>query len=159
MATKIKDNCFAFAFALLTVTTPFSLIAACKLVPERMRVVRRHGWAHSVCNLDGYPDELVFWVFLFVISKVVELGDTVFIVLRKQKLIFLHWYHHITSLTLAWYSLSASKALGMWYAPMNYSVHAVMYGYYALKALKVRVPKVVSMTITVLQILQVILIQ
>ena len=32
-----------------------------------------------------------FWTFMFVLSKVPELGDTIFIVLRKQPLIFLHW--------------------------------------------------------------------
>ena len=32
-----------------------------------------------------------YWTFMFVMSKVPELGDTIFIVLRKQPLIFLHW--------------------------------------------------------------------
>ena len=32
-----------------------------------------------------------FWSSLFVLSKVPELGDTIFIILRKQQLKFLHW--------------------------------------------------------------------
>ena len=32
-----------------------------------------------------------FWSSLFVLSKVPELGDTIFIILRKQQLRFLHW--------------------------------------------------------------------
>ena len=37
---------------------------------------------------------------------------------------------------------------------MNYSVHAIMYSYYTLKALKYPVPKVFAMVITSLQLLQ-----
>lgn len=43
-----------------------------------------------------------FWSTMFVLSKVPELGDTLFIVLRKQPLIFLHWYHHATVLVYSW---------------------------------------------------------
>ena len=44
-----------------------------------------------------------FWVMLFIFSKLPELIDTVFIVLRKRQLIFLHWYHHVTVLLFCWH--------------------------------------------------------
>lgn len=33
-----------------------------------------------------------FWIYLFAMSKFVEIGDTVLLVLRKRPVIFLHWY-------------------------------------------------------------------
>ena len=77
-----------------------------------------------------------YWTFMFVMSKVPELGDTIFIVLRKQPLIFLHWYHHITVLLYSWYSYSEYTAAARWFVTMNYLVHSVMYTYYAFKAMR-----------------------
>jgi elongation of very long chain fatty acids protein 6 len=36
-------------------------------------------------------------------SKVPETVDTLFIVLRRQELIFLHWYHHASVLIYCFY--------------------------------------------------------
>jgi len=91
---------------------------------------------------------------MFVLSKVPELGDTVFIVLRKQKLIFLHWYHHVTVLVYCWYSFSEYTAPARWFVVMNFVVHSLMYSYYALKAMRIRVARSVAMVITSLQLLQ-----
>ena len=77
-----------------------------------------------------------------------------FIVLRKQRLIFLHWYHHITVLLYSWYSYQGQVAGGGWFMTMNYMVHSLMYSYYAARAAHLRVPRVCAMIITTTQILQ-----
>jgi elongation of very long chain fatty acids protein 6 len=74
------------------------------------------------------------WIMLFVFSKIPELFDTAFIVLRKTRLIFLHWYHHITVLLFCWHSFGSRASSGLYFVAMNYGVHAVMYFYYFLAA-------------------------
>ena len=93
---------------------------------------------------------------MFVLSKLPELGDTVFIVLRKQPLIFLHWYHHITVLLYSWFSYTEYTASARWFIVINYFVHSIMYSYYALKAMRYSPPKAISMVITALQLTQMI---
>lgn len=44
-----------------------------------------------------------------------------------------------------------------WYVVMNSFVHSFMYTYYALKALKIRVPRPIAMFITTIQLLQMVL--
>lgn len=94
-----------------------------------------------------------FWVMCFIFSKFFELIDTVFIVLRKKPLIFLHWYHHITVLLYCYFS-SAFHHAGLFFVAMNYSVHSIMYFYFFLMAVKM-VPKWFNpLWITVAQISQ-----
>jgi len=81
-------------------------------------------FGHGACGL---------WVMLFVASKVPELLDTAFVVLRKRELLFLHWFHHVTVLLFCWHSYSVRASAGLFFAAMNFTVHAVMYGYYALQ--------------------------
>ena len=101
-----------------------------------------------------------------------ELIDTLFIVLRKQKLIFLHWFHHATVLIYAWYSYHDWTASGRWFVFMNYSVHgtiefllffsrsfrlyflALMYTYYAFRAMRFRIPMWMQVTVTIFQLSQ-----
>ena len=106
-------------------------------------------------TLLGYGSGPVgLWVMLFIYSKVPELIDTVFIVLRKKKLIFLHWYHHVTVLLYCWHAFSTLAGTGLYFVAMNYSVHAVMYGYYCLQALHMLPRSFPTVLITVAQITQ-----
>lgn len=94
------------------------------------------------------------WVMLFIFSKIPELMDTVFIVLRKKPLIFLHWYHHITVLLFCWSAYASIAASGLYFVAMNFTVHAMMYGYYCLQALKVCPKSFPAHLITISQIAQ-----
>lgn len=135
----------------------FSIIGFARVAPEFFHSLLKHGFQHSVCSnsyINVKPTR--FWIFLFITSKIPELGDTFFLVLRKQKLIFLHVYHHATVLIFSWFVFSNSIAPARWFCTMNFGVHAIMYTYYVLKALPnlFRVPKWISMLITSMQTVQ-----
>ena len=108
--------------------------------------------AHLARNRYG------LWTLCFVLSKIVELGDTYFIILKKQQLIFLHWYHHITVLLYTWFAYSEFTAINQWFLWINYTVHSVMYTYYSVRASGIYRPPIwINMFITILQIVQMII--
>ena len=97
------------------------------------------------------------WIGLFVYSKIPELVDTFFIVARKRPLIFLHWYHHVTVLLYSWHSYVVQAPQALYFIAMNYSVHTIMYGYYALCAMKIKPKWLPPVMITSSQIIQMII--
>jgi elongation of very long chain fatty acids protein 6 len=117
----------------------FSITGTVRVWPDFLRTLFQHGVVYSVCNNSYAYGITGFWSLMFVLSKLPELVDTLFIVLRKQELIFLHWYHHATVLVYCWYSYKDLAASGRWFMSMNYLVHGLMYSYYAFKAMRVKV--------------------
>lgn len=137
----------------------FSGLGAYRLLEDTFSTLRSKGLHGSICSNDSlYRDSRIMtWFWLFVLSKAFELLDTAFIVLRKQKLIFLHYYHHFTTLTYCWYVFSSMPSTFRYLSGMNYSIHFVMYGYYALKAARFQVSTKVNILITSSQIAQMVL--
>jgi len=135
----------------------FSFIGMYKTVPYLVGMIMSQPFEDTVCTDPGTtwgvgPTGL--WVMLFIYSKVPELIDTVFIVLRKRSLIFLHWYHHITVLLFSWNSFATLSGSGLYFVAMNYTVHSIMYGYFCLQALKMVPKSFPAELITIAQILQ-----
>ncbi|GFS32880.1 elongation of very long chain fatty acids protein 6 [Nephila pilipes] len=136
----------------------FSILAFIRTVPEFIHVLQKFGLTYSACNSSYlFGKDTAFWAWMYSYAKVPELLDTLFIVLRKQPLIFLHWYHHITVLLFTWYAHVNHVAVGRWYLAMNSFVHSLMYTYFALRCLRIKTPRIFALTITFLQILQMIL--
>mmetsp|Transcript_56196 Transcript_56196/g.93401 ORF Transcript_56196/g.93401 Transcript_56196/m.93401 type:complete len:319 (-) Transcript_56196:1268-2224(-) len=125
-------GCFALWNLFLTV---FSWTGAIHTVPYMYRVVTTKGFKYTVCT-DPYEwyshGPVGFWLGLFIFSKIPELIDTVFLVFQKKPVIFLHWFHHTTVLLYCWHAFHTTVGPGLWFATMNYSVHAIMYFYYFL---------------------------
>ena len=141
----------------------------CFTGPTVVNIVLHNGLYSAVCKphrtehvLDGFwflDQQSGLWGMLFTTSKIVELVDTYFMVLRKQKIIFLHWYHHITVLTYTWYYYGPGNTpfSHQLFMMMNYFVHSIMYMYFAIRASGLyRPPKWVNLLITSLQLLQMI---
>eukprot|EP00123_Amoebidium_parasiticum_P000968 comp11927_c0_seq1/m.6592 comp11927_c0_seq1/g.6592 ORF comp11927_c0_seq1/g.6592 comp11927_c0_seq1/m.6592 type:complete len:313 (-) comp11927_c0_seq1:488-1426(-) len=135
----------------------FSFFGAVRTVPHLLNNLFVEGFHYTVCNQA--PESYGFgasglWTGLFIYSKLPELGDTVFIVLRKKPLIFLHWYHHITVLLFCWHAFATQSSAGLYFVAMNYSVHAIMYFYYFLMAVNAKPAWINPLFITMMQLSQ-----
>ena len=135
----------------------FSLCGVITTIPNLIYAVAINGFEETVCKYDVIKSNPHFalWSLLYLLSKIVEFGDTAFVILRKSPLQFLHWYHHITVLLYTWYAATLhAHSIGYFFGAMNYSVHVVMYSYFAIKAFGFHVPSKVALMVTILQISQ-----
>nr|WMZ00127.1 elongation of very long chain fatty acids protein 1b [Plecoglossus altivelis] len=96
-------------------------------------------WRCDPCDYSDSPQGLrmvrVAWLFFF--SKLIELMDTVFFVLRKKhgQITFLHIFHHSFMPWTWWWGVSyAPGGMGSFHAMVNSVVHVIMYFYYGLSA-------------------------
>jgi elongation of very long chain fatty acids protein 6 len=136
----------------------FSWMGAIRTVPHLLYNLKTQTFEQTICtppHVEWGVGATGLWVQLFILSKIPELIDTVFIVQRKRPLIFLHWYHHVTVLLYCWHSYATEASQALYFVAMNYTVHAVMYGYYCLMALKIK-PPIPDFFITTMQISQMI---
>nr|ATI22181.1 elongase 6 [Brachionus koreanus]QBO55910.1 elongation of very long chain fatty acid 3/6c [Brachionus koreanus] len=132
----------------------FSFLGSIRFLPHFFFVLENKGIDGSICIQDFAQGVPGCWTYLFIMSKVAELVDTLFIILRKQNLLFLHWYHHATVLIYCWFASKDLSSSGRWFTIMNYIVHSFMYGYYAFRALRFKIPKWINIAITSGQISQ-----
>ncbi|ELT88010.1 hypothetical protein CAPTEDRAFT_159531 [Capitella teleta] len=147
---QLKSTLGVWSFILAV----FSIVGAVRTVPELYNTATR-SFEDSVCTTSFLLEPpTALWALLFTLSKVIELMDTAFLVLKKRPVIFLHWYHHFTVMIYCFYAYGHVVASGRYFLTLNYCVHAVMYSYYALKSFNVWIPKSVSMLITFMQLTQ-----
>ena len=135
----------------------FSFIALIRCLSWEWNRYRQGGIVFLNCDItyiSGTVGGNGLWSFMFMFSKLPELGDTIFIVLRKGHISFLHWYHHISVMCFTWWSYAYPIGPGVMFGTVNYFVHAIMYTYYAYRASGRNLPRWIAQCITTLQLSQ-----
>mmetsp|Transcript_15448 Transcript_15448/g.25531 ORF Transcript_15448/g.25531 Transcript_15448/m.25531 type:complete len:463 (-) Transcript_15448:542-1930(-) len=118
-----------------------SLAMFAGLLHSMIEEVQANG--HLACLFCQSPAKagkgpLFYWLYIFYLSKFYELIDTVFLVLLRKELTFLHVYHHSVVL-LQVYAWSYYKHIfAVWGMLFNCGVHVFMYFYYFLSACGVK---------------------
>lgn len=82
---------------------------------------------------------VVFWFYLFYLSKMYEFLDTVIQILRKKTPSFLHVYHHCITLVLCYVTIVEGNPMQWADISANLFVHIIMYYYYYLTEQGIRV--------------------
>eukprot|EP01094_Clydonella_sp_ATCC50884_P017168 TRINITY_DN2936_c2_g1_i1.p1 TRINITY_DN2936_c2_g1~~TRINITY_DN2936_c2_g1_i1.p1 ORF type:complete len:348 (-),score=93.72 TRINITY_DN2936_c2_g1_i1:167-1108(-) len=122
------------------------------------RLIQKYGLFVIFCDTKGVTylgsTGLLYWSYLFALSKYVELVDTLWLILKRRNVMFLHWFHHATVLLFTWFAEYNRLSVGVVFILVNAFVHTLMYFYYFVTALKIRVPNSIALAITTIQILQ-----
>uniref|UniRef100_A0A1I8EQ07 Elongation of very long chain fatty acids protein n=2 Tax=Wuchereria bancrofti TaxID=6293 RepID=A0A1I8EQ07_WUCBA len=134
----------------------FSILGVVKITPVFLKQMATKGYISTFTEIGPcFTDDVAgYWTFLWIISKVPELLDTIFIVLRKRPLMLMHWYHHALTGYFAIVTYANKNAYMIWVVWLNFIVHSFMYSYYMLRSLRIRVPPQIAQFITFGQIIQ-----
>jgi hypothetical protein len=101
-----------------------------------------------------WNEGLAFYGWLFYLSKFYEVLDTLIILAKGKKSSFLQTYHHAGAMLCMWAGIRFMAPPIWMFVLVNSGIHALMYTYYTLTALSIRVPTAIKRTLTTLQITQ-----
>lgn len=119
---------------------------------------------HSVCdvengvfsrilNNEGFHNLEIFG-WWFYISKFYEVLDTIIILLKGRPSSLLQSYHHAGAMMSMWAGIRYQSPPIWIFVVFNSFIHSLMYFYFSLSCLHIRVPNLFKRVLTTLQITQ-----
>jgi len=126
-----------FHNGMLSVTSLLLLI----LILENLTPLWAKGLWYSICTGELYPTfhKLQLLYYINYLFKYYELLDTVFILIGKKKLEFIHWYHHAATLWLTYVQIYGKSTMQWVAITLNLAVHVLMYYYFFMSSLGIQI--------------------
>ncbi|GME84321.1 unnamed protein product [Ambrosiozyma monospora] len=133
-----------------------AMIAEAKLTPSIWdKFVYSISDPHNgfVLDHDGLRG-LNFYAYWFYLSKYYEIIDTIVILLKGRPAMFLQTYHHTLAILGMWTGVRFSSPTIWTFVVFNSFIHSIMYTYYALCCLHVKIPIKFKQSLTFIQLVQ-----
>lgn len=118
-------------------------------------------FVHAVCDTkngifkeDSKGESLMTFGWWFYISKFYEVLDTVIILLRGRPSSLLQSYHHAGAMMCMWGGIRYQSPPIWIFVVFNSFIHSLMYFYFTLSCLKIKVPAMLKRVLTSMQICQ-----
>lgn len=118
-------------------------------------------FVYAVCDVEegvfqqnAQDHNLTVFGWWFYILKFYEVLDTVIILLKGRPLSLLQSYHHAGAMMCMWSGIRYQSPPIWIFVVFNSLIHSLMYFYFSLACLKIRVPIIVKRVLTSMQISQ-----
>ncbi|KAG0345865.1 hypothetical protein BG004_002894 [Podila humilis] len=134
-AFKLKHLFILHNFLLTVASGALLLLFIENLTP----ILARNTLLYAICDKGAWTQRLELLYYLNYLVKYWELADTVFLVLKKKPLEFLHYFHHSMTMILCFVQLGGYTSVSWVPITLNLTVHVFMYYYYMRSAAGVRI--------------------
>merc|ERR1712113_1239699 len=125
----------------------FSASAFYNTFPLISEIFYRGGFNGALCQKElenlysnGIESVFGFWTYLFYLSKYYEFIDTFIVIARGRRPIFLQTFHHCGAVLGMWMVLVTQSTGGWIFVVENSFIHTIMYFYYAMSSINIRLP-------------------
>lgn len=133
----------------------FSFTTFIKTFPEIYKFFKGNTLINFMQDPNGILKEKIqFWIWIFYVSKIYEIVDSLILHWNKRPTSFLQMYHHAGAIICCWLLAKAQSHLPWIFVVLNSFIHSLMYFYYLLVTMRVKVPMNFKRLITRMQIVQ-----